>query len=173
MTHLAPPAQQHRGPTSPTGPAAPRANPLEHFLSFRAHSLTGGPALSAISSFSSHLFLLDADPRSPGHARTRALDGTAARPAQTSSRHVHARVGTSLGGILLNCPAPRSPEAWPARRRRVPTRPPEVQTGGMTGYLRRLSRRCGTNPGGGRNPQVPKPPTPLGFSLLSSPVSTP
>jgi hypothetical protein len=26
---------------------------------------------------------------------------------------------------------------------------------------------------GGRNPQVPKPPTPLGFSLLSSPVSAP
>jgi hypothetical protein len=88
-----------------------------------------------------------------------------ARPARTPSRYARACGLVPAGkGFYPFAPAPRSPEAWPARRRRVPPRPLRgVKPGVVQGF--RIASRAAVLQKRGRRPkpQLPKPPTHWGF----------
>jgi hypothetical protein len=140
-------------------------------------SLTGGATLSATAplplSFSSPP-PARVHPAAP--ARARLMGRSPGRPARTPCRHARAGVGTSWKGDFTHLPLRRALLMLGLRGGGgCQLGRPGGQTGGRTGLSRRLSRRRVTNPAGegGSKRQVPKPPTPLGFSFPSSPVCVP
>jgi hypothetical protein len=163
------PAQRPNQPYRPSGPRSTAAQPVGVLLllSFSLADWCGRP-VSHLFLISLTFFLSAVSAWSPALARTRALDGTVARPANRDAESPHVRAGwyqpegdfTHLplrrallrlgmrggGGCQLGCPG--------------------GQTGGRTGLSRRLSRCRGTNPGGGRNPRCPSHQPHWGFRFF-------
>jgi hypothetical protein len=143
---------RHRSPTR------------QHFFLSAFLSLTGGATLSAtaplpLSPFSS-------PPPARAHSatpRTRALDGTVARPAGPDAESPRARGLVPVGrGFYPSAPAPRFLRLGLRGGGRCQLGRPGGQTGGRTGLSRRLSRRRVTNPGGGGETPVSQATNPIG-----------
>jgi hypothetical protein len=90
---------------------------------------------------------------SPGRARTRALDGTVARPAGPNAESPQARGLVPAGGGFYPSAPCRALLRLGLRGGGVcQLGRPGGQTGGRTGLSCRFSRHRGTNPGGGETP---------------------
>jgi hypothetical protein len=106
---------QPDGPTNPTGPVdreAPQPNPPTLFPLCFSFAYRWGHLVSHRTLIPLTFFLPAAGACSPGRARTRALDGTVARPPGLDAESPRARGLVPVGrGFYPSALAPRSPEA--------------------------------------------------------------
>jgi hypothetical protein len=101
----------------------------------------------------------------PRRASPHARQGTGA--------HARTRVEPDHGGIFLICPRAVRPCNLACAEMGGATSAARTVKSGATWGFRIDARGAGLQKQGEAETRVPKPPTPLGFSLPSSPVSVP
>jgi hypothetical protein len=171
--HFPKPTRRPNQPYRPSGPRGTAAKPPTLLPLCFSFADRWGHLVSHHTLIPLTFFLPTTSACSPGRARTRALDGMVACPAGPDAESPRACGLVPAEGDFTHLPRAALSRAWPARRRRVPTRPPGRSNRGQDEAFASPHAPPWYKSGRGTKPQVPKPPTPLGFSLLSSPVSVP